>query len=246
MKLSVAKNENAELKAKVEAVRRAKLLDMQIHNDMVRKMYVVWKAWLDCVVAVSQYYTSPVIYNDFQIKESQEFKRVIKAAQKEMVNLNEQKHKAVVAILGLKNKMIEDMHHFSDELHAAKRSLSSAQTHFMETIRAKLKSQPDLNAATGHGGSASLSERDGAASGENSVFQAQHDIEMLLKEVDLASVEELVSALETSEEQVFALYSETQEKNNEVEKIEAECNHLEEQVHTQVISELILLDVSVV
>ncbi|MCP6167388.1 hypothetical protein NL404_27565, partial [Klebsiella pneumoniae] len=60
----------------------------------------------------------------------------------------------------------------------------------------------------------------------------------LLAEAGVSSAEDLIAALEASEEQVFALYTETQMKEDEMERIDVDNKHLEHQVELQVRMEL--------
>ncbi len=204
MKLSVAKNGNMVLKTKVEGSRRAKLLDMQIYNDM--------------------------------LKESKEYRRKIKHCQKEVIVVNEKKHKASVGVLNLKNQMIQDMQLFSAELHEAKSTMSRAQEDFLGSVREKLASQSGKYGATSNdtvGDFRDVNNMTTVGEGGKSNYQIQQEIDALLKDTDFANVEELLAALQHSEEKVFTLYNATQAKNEEKDKIETQCNHLEGQVHAQ-------------
>jgi hypothetical protein len=62
----------------------------------------------------------------------------------------------------------------------------------------------------------------------------QHDADVLLCDTEFTNVEELLRVLQRSEQQVFSLYNETQNKYEEVEKMELENKHLEIQVQEQV------------
>ena len=67
----------------------------------------------------------------------------------------------------------------------------------------------------------------------NTIGHNSHEAEVLLKETEFSSVEELLIALQHSEETVFALYHETQSKHEEVEKMELENKYLESKVQDQ-------------
>lgn len=206
MKLSIAKNGNAVLKTKVEQSRRAKLLDMQIYNDM--------------------------------LKESKEYRRKIKHCQKEIILINEKKHKAVVGTLNLKNKMVQDMQQFSRELHLAKMTMSQAQQDFMGSVHEKLNSQSmKYTSGNNEENNGSFRDLNGMAAvgggGGQTPYERQCEIDALLRDSDFNTVDELLVALQQSEEKVFTLYNETQSKNEDMKKIEAHCNHVEGQVHEQ-------------
>lgn len=61
------------------------------------------------------------------------------------------------------------------------------------------------------------------------------EIDSLLKETTFKTVYDLLKALQQSEESIFTLYHETQGRHEEVEKMELENKHLEQQVQEQVI-----------
>lgn len=73
-----------------------------------------------------------------------------------------------------------------------------------------------------------------AADSPNAVGHNSHEAEILLKETEFTSIEELLQALQQSEETVFTLYNETQSKHEEVEKMELENKYLESRVQEQV------------
>lgn len=54
-----------------------------------------------------------------------------------------------------------------------------------------------------------------------------------MRDTDFGSVEELLVALQSSEESMFALYHDTQSRHEEVEKMELDNKHLEQQVELQ-------------
>jgi hypothetical protein len=60
------------------------------------------------------------------------------------------------------------------------------------------------------------------------------DAEAILRETECTSVVGLLQALQISEESIFGLYHEIQTRHEEVEKMELENRHLEEQVQEQV------------
>jgi hypothetical protein len=80
----------------------------------------------------------------------------------------------------------------------------------------------------------------GSATANSQQQQQQQEIghslaeaEAALRDTEFTNVEELLVALQASEENMFTLYHETQSKHEEVEKMELENKHLEYQVQIQ-------------
>jgi hypothetical protein len=177
----------------------------------------------------------------FQSKEAHEARRKNKQSTKEVLSINEKKHKAKLGIVNIKHKMLRDMEDFSRELHTAKQNISSTQTNILGTIREKLATTyasakfgmetTNLNAT------ANTTDGDNASSSK--LFSESHsyrrsETEMLLRDTDFSSLEELLGVLQASEEKMFVLYGETQSKNEEMEKMDLDNRHLEGQVEEQV------------
>lgn len=158
------------------------------------------------------------------------------------MSINEKKHKAKVGIANIKHKMIRDMEEFSKELNTAKQNISSTQMTILGTIREKIQSSyntanlglfqtGNLNATGGVDNSDELNHQ---SSMDESQSHRQSEIEALLRETEFTSLEELLGVLSQSEEKMFVLYNETQLRHEEMEKIDLENKHLEEQVSQQV------------
>jgi len=62
----------------------------------------------------------------------------------------------------------------------------------------------------------------------------QAEIAECLKDANFRSVEELMTALEKSEEQLFVLFNDTQVEEERMEALAAENKHLEQEVEIQV------------
>jgi cell division FtsZ-interacting protein ZapD len=62
----------------------------------------------------------------------------------------------------------------------------------------------------------------------------QAEIAECLKDANFRSVEELMAALEKSEEQLFVLFNDTQVEEERMEALAAENKHLEQEVEIQV------------
>lgn len=249
IKLSTARNDNINLKNRAQDLRREKLLLLQILTDLVGAF-----CWFLCVFVFIYIYQS-------QNKESSTAKRKTKHCQKEIVILNEKKHKVKVAIGAIKQKMLRDMEDFSTELHKAKQNISETQDNIMSTIREKLANtfsmvDGDDSLLAAHHWTTSydsvlpatlLGSRTAPTTARktaDSYHAAQHhgpaightaqEAEMLLKDTEFLRLEDLLAALQQSEDQVFTLYHETQNRHEEVENMELENKHLEMQVQEQV------------
>jgi hypothetical protein len=240
IKLSTARNDNINLKRRVEDLRREKLLHIQILNDFSKEVAAA--------------------------------RRRSKFCQKEVMQMNEKKHRVKVSIANTKQKMIQDMEEFSTELTRAKESISNTQMVIMNTIREKLEqtssfvfvppfSAGDDFASTTPG--RNPPRRESAEYNSNTVNGGARDpfppacptkqtghtaqeLEVIFKDTEFTNVNDLLKALQHSEDTVFALYHETQERHEEVEKMESENKRLEIQVQEQVcldsrISQVLLL-----
>lgn len=163
-----------------------------------------------------------------------------------------------VAIGAIKQKMLRDMEEFSNELHKAKQNISATQSNIMSTIRDKLQSTfsvVDDSAILGGGNNwantyesvlptlGSTSAPNTARKTADSSHGGNHgpvighnaqEVEMLLKDTEFQSLEDLLLALQQSEDLVFSLYHETQSRHEEVENMELENKHLEVRVQEQV------------
>ena len=154
----------------------------------------------------------------------------------------------------IKNKMLKDMEEFSHELNIAKVNISSTQMNILTAMREKMSTiqlSSEHNTLYNNMNSRTTIALAGTTTTDNNnnntynhttneIFN-QNDLNLLLQEAGLTSTDELINVLEASEEQVFTLYTETQGKEDEMERIEVDNKHLEQQVELQVKLLLILL-----
>jgi hypothetical protein len=153
------------------------------------------------------------------------------------VHCNERKHKAKVAMTAIKNKMLKDMEEFSHELNLAKLNISNAQTNILAAMREKLMTAqvtPGRYATQADALSRTAAAAQEGQFDHRAELLNQTDLNALLQEAGVSSTEELIAALDASEEQVFAMYTETQMKEDEMERIDVDNKHLEHQVELQV------------
>lgn len=197
IKLSIARRDNLAHKAKIDSLRKDKLLHMQIKEDMER-----------------------------EFKES---KRKVKHAQREIVIINGKKHTTEVAIVNAKHKLIRDVSEFSQELAATKQNINSTQDVILDSIRERLQATFEL-AAMREMKSMKHKEETSPHKDDRS-FQAE--VTNMLKQMGVSSIQEVVEALQHSEEGMFAAYHEIQEKSVELEKNELANKYLEQQLREQ-------------
>jgi hypothetical protein len=185
------------------------------------------------------------------MKECAAAKRRAKFCAKEIASMNEKKLKVKMLTANIKQKMVRDMEEFSSELEKAKANITNAQTTILSTIREKLQSTStsivletsmfDPTSATFGPGSGSPRPKSTVGSSRGNrqetlvreVGHSSSEAETLLRETEFSSVEELLVALQVSEESMFALYHDAQGRHEEVEKMELENKHLEQQVELQ-------------
>eukprot|EP01038_Epipyxis_sp_PR26KG_P007263 gene7263-9901_t len=169
--------------------------------------------------------------------ESAELKQKTKQSQKEILFVNDRKHKIKLSIVNTKHKMVRDIEEFSKELNLAKQSISNTQQNILGTIRDRINSAYNNPMASTLNGERVRNQNNDDYDTDNkqndALTKKQAEIESLLKETPFPSVVELLTALQQSEDEVFVLYNETQLRNQELEKIELTNRHLEQQVESQ-------------
>ena len=184
-----------------------------------------------------------------KIKDTNETKNKIKQFQKEILKINEQKHKLKLTISFTKTKMTQEMEEFSNKITSAKQNISENQAAMLETIRDKLSMTNEAgpfsgSRATTASQSTAVARKSarvmsGLSTGYRPPSVAAHArpseaVAEVLFETGYSSVEELLEALQQSEEAMFSLYNDTQEKNEDLEKLQSENKRLEGDIHVQV------------
>ena len=168
-------------------------------------------------------------------REYHESKIKIAAQQKEINEVNEEKHRLDVKISNIKDEMFRDMNLFSNELVMAKRNISHTQTHILDSIRERLQSTfnnldllDDNDAA---GGKPTTTHS--TAKTRNESEERQAALQELLEQVGVETLERLIVTLQQSEEAIFARYNDVQSATAETERMELENKHLDEEVAKQ-------------
>lgn len=159
----------------------------------------------------------------------------IALAQKDMSVVNEKTHRTKVAIGNMKHKMIKDMEEFTHDMHQAQMDLSLAQNGILDTIRERLKSTAPKTATT----NLSPKKLDKSALKSSLTLSSTADekdeaIRRLLETLGLSSLTELVQKTISSDEKLFAIYNDIQEKNTEMEAVEIENKRLETELASKV------------
>jgi hypothetical protein len=206
VKLSVAKNENSKLKKTVTEKRRDKMLQLQIQNDLM--------------------------------KETDEDRSKLTINKKEIALINDLKLKTKLAITNTKHQMVKDAEVFSTELEKAKKNIGSAQNDMLTNIRESLEAT-NLACESIKYSNANPPRAEESIAVLSDDLRGRKDarkreIDIILRETDFASIEELLVSVHQSEKDIFVMYNETQEKYEEVEKLDVENKKFEEQVVSQI------------
>jgi len=145
--------------------------------------------------------------------------------------------------------MTQDMEEFSNKINSAKQNISENQAAMLETIRDKLSMTNEAGPSSGSRATTasqstavarkSARVMSGLSTGYRPPSVAAHvrpseAVDEVLSETGFTSVEELLEALQQSEEAMFSLYNDTQEKNEDLEKLQSENKRLEGDIHVQV------------
>lgn len=207
VKLSVAKNDNSKLKNTVTSKRKDKILQLQILNDL--------------------------------LKETEESKEQTKDNKREISLINDLKLKTKLAISTTKHKMVKEAEVFSNELAAAKANISNAQSDMVTHIRHSLDKTNAVCESMKHLKKEVESDVvDGPILVKDNLLERKaarkREIELILRDADFSRLEDFLSCLHQSETSMFQVYNETQEKYEEVEKLEVDNKNLEEQVASQI------------
>lgn len=144
------------------------------------------------------------------------------------------------------------MEDFKQEVSNAKASISNTQAAMLGTIRDKLQMSLDAGIPagssptkthTGNGSSSRLSTKTSDISSMSPILgrlNRQSEVTSLLDEAGFSSIEELLYSLQQSEEKMFSMFNSTQEKNDEMEKLQLENKRLENEIQLQVKNEGVL------
>lgn len=158
-------------------------------------------------------------------------KKKTKDSQREIATINTKKHATEIAIVNSKHKMIRDMEEFSRDLAATKLNISSTQESILGSIRDRLQATFENSVALK--ASKLLKEQKEPPLKVDKAQQHQND-QALLRDLAMSSVDDLLVALEQSEEKIFVIYNDVQSRSEELERLDLENKRLEEQLTERV------------
>lgn len=143
--------------------------------------------------------------------------------------MHERKHRLQVELLKVKEQMVKGMEVFSRELESMKETIEYNQNSLLEGIRDKLS----ISAASMYTPNRTRANTSSNHVDTHVVRSVEEDMNALLHEAGVSSVEELMSQLQADEDIVFSHYKDVQEQTEELEKIETHIKHLELDLHAQ-------------
>lgn len=143
--------------------------------------------------------------------------------------MHERKHRLQVELLKVKEQMVKGMEVFSRELDSMKETIEHNQNSLLEGIRDKLS----LSAASMYTPNRTRTSTFTNHVDTQIVRSVEEDMNALLHEAGVSSVEELVLQLQADEDIVFSRYKDVQEQTEELEKMETHIKHLELDLQAQ-------------
>ena len=153
-------------------------------------------------------------------------------AHKEIVVINDKKHRAKLEIASIKNKMLQEIEEFAGEMDKAKTAIGENQANILTSIRDRLSTTAGTNPSAFPTGVRNV-KTDEDRPRENHFANNQAHIAELLQEINVTNLAELIQKLQASEEQVFSLYRTIQSKNAEVEIISMDNKQVESDLEIQ-------------
>jgi hypothetical protein len=136
-------------------------------------------------------------------------------------------------IAQIKNKMMTDIEEFAVEMDKAKNAISATQANILNSIRERLNTTVGSTQAAFSPAVKHVKPVDDGAVRVNDFAANQAEISALLSEVNIDSLGDLISGLQTSEETVFSLYKTIQRTNAEVESLDMSNKELESELALQ-------------
>ena len=146
------------------------------------------------------------ILNDLEA-ELVETKRKVEHNHHELSIFNDKNHRLTVDISNIKDQMIIEMEEFSRELETTKENISSTQQAIMGSIRDRVNNSTIDNSLLYLGSQVSPSKEPHYIL-ETDEPKEWSDLQQLLDECKLDSVDALISALQSEEDLAFGLYKE--------------------------------------
>lgn len=243
IKLSTARNENINLKRRVEDLRREKLLHLQILNDLLKEASSARRRTKFCQKEVGlmnekkhKVKVAIATIKQKMVRDMEEFSNELNKAKETISNTQMSIMSTIREKLEQTSSFVYQPPSTADSVLRTHSRTGVSELHSVSVSRHGKRTSATTATATAtalhvsdlHATSATMSPQ------TNQTGHSQQDAESVLKDTEFNSVEALLTALQQSEETVFALYHETQARHEEVEKMELENKHLEAKVQEQV------------
>lgn len=236
IKLSTSRNDNIHMRNRVQDLRREKLLHLQILNDLLKEASAARRRSKFCQKEVT-------VTNEKKMKVKMAIAGMKQRMVRDMEEFGTELEKAKASISATQAAIlmtIRDKLQSTSEMAAADGSLAMMDGRQSPSptngrgFRTASYSYP--HPGTAGGGMGTLGSAKGTArerEKERLIGHTALEAEAALRETDFKTIEELLTSLQSSEENVFALYHETQSRHQEVEAMELENKHLEQAVQQQ-------------
>ena len=148
--------------------------------------------------------------------------------------LHEKKHRIGLDLQNVKETMVKSMEGFSRELDTVKETIEYNQNSLLEGIKDKLLYSSQHHASTPR--RSTLKEKMEETRTDElkpETNPLEDEIETLLRETGVHTQEELMAILQSNEDQTFVTYRDVQDQTEEVERLETEVKHLENDLMQQ-------------
>ena len=162
-------------------------------------------------------------------------KEKIDKKQKEVLEIEELKTQTQVAIKHMKQQIISEAEEFSIQLASAKQIISAKQENSLAILLETLiNSKPSPNKLQTLYRSLSTDLKTHEEKDEDESRAAEAEIKAVLSLTPFKSIEELLKALQKEEDNIFTIYTETQDLYKELEEIDNSNRELEKYLAQQV------------
>ena len=142
--------------------------------------------------------------------------------------LHERKHRTQMEMQNIKEQMVKSMETFSRELDTVKETIEYNQNSLLEGIRERLLFQSTARSQRFSPSKTMNTKVTFDQTKEINSNPLEDEIKSILSETGVESPEELRMILEQDENFTFSVYREVQDQTEEVEKLETDVKHLEE------------------
>lgn len=147
-------------------------------------------------------------------------------------DLHERKHKVQLELQNIKESMVKSMEGFSRDLDTVKETIEYNQNSLLEGVRDKLMYSSTLSKKR----SPTRENRETVRQEEAKVPETdllEGELNTILKETGVGNIDELREILDQDEEYTFNSYRDVQAQTEEVELLETDIKHLENDLSLQ-------------